>query len=363
MPGVDLDLDLPSLSDTMAVAIAKIAQALSDIGDDLAAKVITSELDINAALSLNGNALTNAGSVQLLAGNSPSVAGSIFYDTDGEFYAITAAGVVRLTSSGSVDVSASGGIGGDYGQPGVNAQVVYNNANEEYTFYSDTDVYADIVVDDVVLQGENGSVRLGAGNDIDTQRQFIINGLPDSGVSVLVYNAATSSVEDASVTRATNDLKVTNLDVTGAIRTGARAYTYPVLGGDVITNGLVSASTTAPGVTLTQTLGAYNAFIRVPIIDTTWRIQSVIVYSEASTLSNTYSLVETTWAASLPTSAFNASSIAGTTNTTATEPAIITPTTPFLLSAGHALWVKIVVPGPGVLNRVIHAITVTYDVP
>lgn len=137
MPGTNLNLDLPSLSDTMATIVSKLVIALTVVEDDLAPKILPSEIDINAALVMNGNALMGAGSLQLVGGNAPSAAGSIYY-SGGEFYAIDSAGVVQLTLNGSLNITAAHGIVGDYGQPGNSASVNYNNTSGEYRFYSGT---------------------------------------------------------------------------------------------------------------------------------------------------------------------------------------------------------------------------------
>ncbi len=198
MPGVDLDLDLPSLSDTLSTIVSKTAVALAAIEDDLAGMVVPSEMDINTELPLGGNALTEVGSVQLVAGNAPSSAGSIYY-ASGEFFVRDSTGLIQLTAAGALNTASVGGIVGDYG--GANpARVTYNDASGEYRFTEDTGVWADLVADDVVLQGSAGSVRFGVDSAITTARQFLVKTLPSSGTSLLVYNAATSTLEDGAVT-------------------------------------------------------------------------------------------------------------------------------------------------------------------
>lgn len=159
MPGSNLNLDLPSLSDTMATVVSKLVAAVSAIEDDLAPKITAGELNINAALDMGGNALTDCTSVQLAAGNTPSAVGSIFYE-NGEFFAIDAAGTVQLTLNGAVNVASQGGFTGDYGKPGVNAQAYYDSASTQYRFFSDTAVYADLVARNLFLEGSGGNVEI-----------------------------------------------------------------------------------------------------------------------------------------------------------------------------------------------------------
>lgn len=226
MPGVNLNLDLPSLTDPMATAIAKLVTALQAVEDDLAGKILPSEININAALSMNGNALTNIGSLQMLAGNAPTAAGSIYY-SNGEFYAIDAAGTIRLTLNGALDITATGGFVGDYGQPGVNAAASYDNASQEYRFYSDGGLgtWADLVCDDLVLEGTNGSVRLGVDAAINTARQVLFKSLPTTGVGLLVYNSATSTVEDLATTSPTAISVTCPVTTTQAVTAGDLHFT------------------------------------------------------------------------------------------------------------------------------------------
>lgn len=246
MPGVDLDLDLPSLSDSLATIVSKTVDALQAIEDDLAAQVVSSEININAALSFNGAAITNLGSATFSSGNIPTTAGSVWYDGT-EWYVSDATGTIQVTSNGSLNIAAVGGIVGDYGG-GNPARVTYDDASGEYRFTEDTGVYADLVADDLVLHSASGSVRFSVDDAITTDRQFIIEDLPTAGVSALVYDASDSSVKSAENTRVTNALKITTLDMTGEEKHGDRsrafilAPTYVVSGGaytpSIVTNGI-----------------------------------------------------------------------------------------------------------------------------
>ncbi len=217
MPGVDLNLDLPSLSDQLATIVAKLITALSAIEDDLAADVTPSEIDINTSLSMNGSALVNTGSVQFVAGNAPDAAGAMWYEDD-EFWVQDATGAVRLTVNGAIDASSLGGIT-SLASP---AAVTWDLASSEFRFTSDSGVYADLVADDLVLHSASGSVRFSVADAITTARQFNITDLPASGVSALVYDASSSALKSSENTRITNTLKATTLDIsTTTTLTGA----------------------------------------------------------------------------------------------------------------------------------------------
>jgi hypothetical protein len=206
MPGIDLNLVLPSLSETQATNIARIATALQTIEDDLSADVTTGEIDINADLSMEGNALTNVRGIQFSDGYDAAPAGTMYY-SEGEFYVVTADGVVRLTLAGEIDSSSFGGI---TGMGGTNASVVFDLASSEFRFYEDVGNYADLRAEDVILTNlVGGSVRLGVHSAITTARTFDIKSLPSSGVSLLAYNAATSTVEDGATLSITNNHTLT----------------------------------------------------------------------------------------------------------------------------------------------------------
>ena len=202
MPGITLNLNLPLLSDTMATMVAKTSIALSAIQDDLAGKINPSEMNINSALDMAGSQLKNTGSLALVAGNIPTLPGSMYYNL-GEFYVVDSTGIVRLTSGGALDASSIGAISG---LGGTNAAVTYDLASTQFRFTSNVGVYADLVARNVILQGSAGSVQIGVDPAINSARQFNIKSLPATGVSLLVYNGSTSTLEDGAVTGVTNTL-------------------------------------------------------------------------------------------------------------------------------------------------------------
>ncbi len=209
MPGLDLNLDLPTLADTFADIVSKLVVAIDAIETDLAARVTAGELDITTALSMGGAPLINVGGVRLNGGVSTTV-GTIYMD-GADLHVVTALGDVQLTAGGAIDVAALGTIGGDYG--GVNpAAVIYDDTSGEYRFTQETSVWANLVADDLVLHGTAGSVRLGVADALTGAKTVLFKALPASGVSGVVYNVATTGIEDAAVTRETNTHLFTGID-------------------------------------------------------------------------------------------------------------------------------------------------------
>src|ERR1041384_2355978 len=159
MPGQSLNLSLPSLSDTMATIVSKTATALSAIQTDLTPKITPPALNINASLSVAGNALTNIGSLQMVDGNQPTNPGSLYYH-NGEFFLVDTTGTIQVTTNGVLNVAGVVGIIGDYG--GSNpARVIFNDTAGEFRFQEDQagPIWADVVCDDLVLEGASGTVR------------------------------------------------------------------------------------------------------------------------------------------------------------------------------------------------------------
>lgn len=212
MPGIDLNLDLPTLADPFATVLSKLIEAIEAIESDLAPRIPAGALDITTNLSMGGAALLNVGGVRLIGGESDEI-GTLFMDE--EFSVVTPSGVVQITSNGGLNIASTGTIGGDYG--GVNpAAVEYNDASGEYRFMQDVSPleWADVACADVILEGTNGSIRLSVDDAISTARTLKFKSLPASGISLLAYNAADSTVEDAATVTISGDVTFTTLKAT-----------------------------------------------------------------------------------------------------------------------------------------------------
>lgn len=244
MIGTTLDLELPTLEDTYSVALGKIQAALSALADSIATRATPAGLNITTNMSLQGNALEDVAGLVLATGNAPTAAGTVFY-ADGELKVVTAAGTVAITSGGAVNVAGSGSIGGMAGT----AAVTYDVGTGEYRFFSATGVYADLKADDLVLMAGTGSVRFAVDAAVTTARNFIIKGLPTSGVSLLCYNSGTSTVEDAAVETTAKTiasaLTITgDLTLSSELKHASREQNLKLFGG-YLQSGLLT--TTSPG--------------------------------------------------------------------------------------------------------------------
>ncbi len=282
MPGTDLGLELPSLSDTLADVVSKTATALEAIAADLEPRITAGELDISTELSLGGAPATNVGGIRL-TGGATAVVGSI-YEADGDFFLVTDAGVVQLTADGGIKVAAAGIIGGDYG--GANpATVTFDDGDHAYDFNDEPGEYADVRCRSVVLHNNDsgGVVTISVDPAITTEREISVKTLPASGVSALVYSAATSTLETADTARITADLKATNVDASGTLAATGTATLGAALtvGGTATVTGTLTASgaATVAGVLTASggfkhgvfdvVLPATSAHLRPDVIDPT----------------------------------------------------------------------------------------------
>jgi hypothetical protein len=197
----------------MANVVAKTAAALAALEADIEAKITAGALDITTNLSMGGAALAKVGGVRLGGGES-AVIGTLYMDE--ELAVVTAAGVVQITSGGTLNVAALGTIGGDYG--GENpASVTFDDISGEYRFNEDTSVWADLVAGDLVLKGAAGSVRVGVDAGVSGAKTFNFKSFPASGVGGLAFDAASNGLVDATVTRETATHLFTSISCSGTM--------------------------------------------------------------------------------------------------------------------------------------------------
>jgi hypothetical protein len=311
--GTNLNLSLPLAGDTMSSVVAKTAAALSAIQTSIADKATPAALNINAPLSLNGNALTQVTSLQLASGNANGTPGSIFYQA-GEFWAVDSTGTaIQLTAGGSINIGGTGGFVGDYVASNPTG-AAYNLASGQFRFTKSAGVWADLAFANAVLQGANGTVSLGVDAAVNTARTLNVKSLPTSGISLLVYNGATSTLEDAAVTSPTNPvptMTVGTLTVTGDTKkTYSDRFIVPLNPSASGTNVNVSAS----AVSSTNTAWAYDTSM-IPSLIQGDRIKTISVWSTVGggtvtaalkkfdAAAGTVTTIES-WSVTLPTSSF-----------------------------------------------------------
>lgn len=186
-----------------------------------------SALDSGSDIDLNGKSITNVYGIQFqnhtdAVANTP---GLIRYYGN-EWYLVTAAGAVQVTSGGVINAASVGGIGGDYG--GVNpASVRFVDASQRYDFWDD---YAGTALGYVKARGfdvANGAAgakraRIDYGGAADVVLTLPAT-IPAANRSVLqIDNAGDISFND-SATPLTEDLWLGNKEIK---HTKERSVTY-----------------------------------------------------------------------------------------------------------------------------------------
>lgn len=175
-------LILPDVSVTIGPAYAtqnNSAFTLVDSHDHTAGKGVlipTAGININADLEFNSNAALELQKVgfdnlgALLTGNRfLQVFGGEIYFNDGS------GNQVQITSGGSLDITSSGGIGGDYTSAG--ASLIYTDASRTYTFRDGVPNEALIMCEGIINNGKyEWSTVSPAGNltIVDTDVNFIV---------------------------------------------------------------------------------------------------------------------------------------------------------------------------------------------
>lgn len=344
MPGIDLNLPIPSLSDTQTQVVTKTAQALFAVNADLAAKVVTSEIDINANLPINGFGLTNVGSAQFATSTPITTPGTIFY-YNGEWFVVDSTNVVQLTSNGGINLAVVGAIGGDY--TSANALVSYDSANSRYRFFGSgatslVDLDARYIVANAT--GAAGKVTFGADSALATNIAFNVKSVPAAAIGILGYDASVGAVVDGSTITAatsfTNNITFTNtVTFNGLTKHTTWSTEIPMfVGEETQTNvqtgagqltGVVSAN---PSIWSSSPLGICG--LRVNDV-----VQSIVVrITKASAALATVSIFKRAAGGSttaVPLNAGNTSTATGAVDITATV------TTPTAIASRERWWVQI----------------------
>jgi hypothetical protein len=352
MVGTDLNLSLPQIGDTLSDIVTKLQTAFTAIEDSLATRVTPSGLDMSASLDMAGNYLTNVGAAIFRQATPTVTPGSLFYQSN-EWFMVDAAGAVQITLNGALNAASIGSITGMSG----GAAVAYDLASQEYRFTASPGVPADLTCDDLVLNGASGTVRVNVGAGITSGRTININELPASGVSMLTYDAASSNLADAKTIRATNVVKVTDLDYTGAIKHPEITHIQG-LEGAIVTTGTLS-----PGISGSPSRPEWAASvsavhthkIRAPLIPGISRLKKIEIVSNGVSTPTFTILSEAVFPVVMSTVAFTQSSSTSGGFTKYT----FTVNTPATLAVGTTLFLKIVEAGAGANTH--YSIITTYD--
>lgn len=146
MPTANMSLILPTEGGDVGVWDTELNAALSlvdahDHSTGKGVKVTPAGMNINALLDMNGNRITELAAAMFNSVASSAMTSVVralwFNSADGELYIRTNGGSdIKLTNGAALNVSALGGIAGDYTTS--TAQVAYDVANKRYTMRTAT---------------------------------------------------------------------------------------------------------------------------------------------------------------------------------------------------------------------------------
>lgn len=354
MIGTDLNLTLPEAGQTIATNTARTATCLAALEAAVADKATPAVININAPLEMNGNAITEVSSAVFVSGNLSSTPGSLFY-FGGDWYAVDSVGAIQLTDNGAINAAGIGGIVGDYG--GVNpAKVSFDDASGEYRFTEDTGVYADLVADDLVLNGSAGSVRFQVDAAITTARTFNVKSLPTSGCSFLVYDSSDNSLKDGATVNVTNNLVSTANITATEFKHGDKTFSKAFgVGAGAIVGALSFGEWFAGPPAGYRWQATSNAVVITPIFNlrTGWRVKKIKVQGSSSLGSAIVYTVQR-----YDSSTALTATVTGGFNTTGYMDATLD--TPYVVQDGDTIYVRI---STGSATTDFAEVRVTYDIP
>lgn len=111
--GVRITLTLPNAGDVQWDG--PLGDVINAILDVVANRVGVDGLDINGTLDVQGHEISNILDARFTTGGDPGTANSIFINSSGELCVRDSSNrLVQVTSGGSVNVTGTGGFGGDY---------------------------------------------------------------------------------------------------------------------------------------------------------------------------------------------------------------------------------------------------------
>jgi hypothetical protein len=143
MPGVAITSTLPTVGSTVGPTWAtQLIAWCNEVEADIEANVTPSEITVNASLDINSQKLTGVGAAKFVnipsaSASSGSTNANSLEVVEGNLRFVDGNGTsIQVTSGGTVNVSSTGGIGGDY--TSTTAEVSYSGSSDTYTFSDDT---------------------------------------------------------------------------------------------------------------------------------------------------------------------------------------------------------------------------------
>jgi len=220
-----MSLDLPDVSITSGPEYASKNNTAFEVLDEhdhssgKGTKVTSAGINVNADFSLNSNNLTNTDEVEFNNLASTTATLRALNVVGGELYYNDAAGnSIRFTNGGALDISASTGIGGDYGTTA--AIVNYSDSTLKYSFLD---------------SAADASTIVCGGLDFDASGSNTVTGTPTFTQAI--------TIEDSIVYSTTPDI-IGNFNYSGTPNIGGNwSFTgTPTVGGNATMSGNITFS-------------------------------------------------------------------------------------------------------------------------
>ncbi len=237
-----------------------LVDAIDELREILAAKVTPAGIDINATLSMRSGAsfygIEDLAYAKLYAQPTNLAAatypGALYRSLAGELYYNDAAGnQIALTSSGAVAGTAGSLTGVGYGASGVEVTWVAAAGDYEMRSGAGANDFADIKVDDVLLNDGSGNyLSLAVGSMASDFTLILPAAVPASNNTLMTFSVSGSDVTASFSGTPT----VTSLTATGAVSSATLAASGAATVGTTL--GVTGATTMAA---LAATTGAFSS--------------------------------------------------------------------------------------------------------
>lgn len=292
--GTPLSITLPTIDGvaTEAQAATRINDCFNTIKNRLEQKVGPASIDMNADLSfLSG--VTYYGPKDMQRANwtnlSAALAAATYPRTcfvlNGDLYYNDDSGnQIRVTASGGVNVSTTGGItGGGYGTGVPTVEINWDSVNNKYKFYgtgTSPNHYAALECDDVILRdGSGNSIRFGAPTGMSADYTALLPGAVPASNSVLVMETG-GTISHSTAPAALALVAGGHFTVSGSGRYkhGTFSMPIPAAAGVAVSNCAYNGGAAGVAVSRFAFTGSGTAHFPCPILDGK-RILSVDVVS------------------------------------------------------------------------------------
>jgi hypothetical protein len=167
----------PTYATQLNTALTEVAEHDHSSGNGV--KITPAGLNLIADLDLQENNLVDARSIRMVNQGgvlAESTDVGCMYVVNGDlYYQNTSGTAIQVTSGGGINIASVGTIGGDYGQPGVNAAVNYSDSTKTFSFTQEAGEAAEIFSGTInIAAADSGALSVGITANASTVSYDII---------------------------------------------------------------------------------------------------------------------------------------------------------------------------------------------